>query len=577
MKFRDDDHSWRWLDAYRGKDFAGEWPTLPELFDLECKRFPDRNCWVAFSPSYECFTFREARERMLAFARYLASVGVGKGDKVAVTGKNSPEWAVAFYGAMYAGAVAVPLDWMLHEADMEKLIAFSGAKVLCIDKERIDAVHPEGVRKICLEQGSSHPFILECDAAPAGELPRATERDTAAILFTSGTTGTPKGVMLSHRNFTSDAFIAQSQMDIDEHDVFYAILPVHHAYTMQAVLIESMTVGASVVFGKRLVISQIFKEVEEGHVTMFLGVPMLFNKLISGLMHGVRKKSVVLYAFIRMLMGISGFLKQVFGINVGKKWFGALLKNIAMDHVRICISGGGPLPASTFRMFNELGIDFVQGYGLTETSPIVSLNPTYAFILSSVGRTFPKEEVKIVDPDENGNGVIYVKGPNVMQGYFRNPEATKEVLSDDGWLNTGDVGHVDRNKYLYLTGRQRNIIVTEGGKNVFPEEIEDLFQLYDEIDTICVLGYLVDKAKKIEGVRALVYPAKAYVDEVKQDHADDYKDVVARRMEAIVSEVNRTLPPYKKITKVTTIWQPLPKSGTLKVKRHLVQEMYKDQ
>jgi long-chain acyl-CoA synthetase len=334
---------------------------------------------------------------------------------------------------------------------------------------------------------------------------KAQSEDTAAILFTSGTTGTPKGVMLSHRNMVSDCYLAQGNMSLSPNDVFYAILPIHHSYTMMAVFFEAISVGASIVFGKKLIISQILKELKEGEVTMFLAVPMLFNKMIAALMNGVREKGIVLYGLIRFLMSVSGLLKKVFKVNVGKKMFGFLLKKLSLDKNRICISGGGPLPASTFKMFNQLGIDFVQGYGLTETSPITHLNPVEAYIETSVGKKIPQVEVKIVNPDSDGNGIIYIKGPMVMQGYYNNPEATAEVL-EDGWLNTGDVGHQDARGYLYLTGRAKNIIVTEGGKNVFPEEIEDHFQLYNEIDTICVLGYLTDKKTKSEGIRALVYP-----------------------------------------------------------------------
>jgi len=385
---------------------------------------------------------------------------------------------------------------------------------------------------------------------------KAQSEDTAAILFTSGTTGTPKGVMLSHRNMVSDCYLAQGNMTLYPTDVFYAILPIHHAYTMMAVFFEAISVGASIVFGKKLIISQVLKELKEGEVTMFLAVPMLFNKMIAALMNGVREKGIVLYGIIRFLMSVSGLLKKVFKVNVGKKMFGFLLKKLSLDKNRICISGGGPLPASTFKMFNQLGIDFVQGYGLTETSPITHLNPVEAYIETSVGKNVPQVEVKIVNPDSDGNGIIYLKGPMVMQGYYNNPEATAEVL-EDGWLNTGDVGHQDAQGYLYLTGRAKNIIVTDGGKNVFPEEIEDHFQLYSEIETICVLGYLTDKKTKSEGIRAL-------------------KQKIEERINQIVAEVNKELQSYKKITRVNVIDEPLEMTSTKKVKRFVVAQKYKD-
>ena len=365
-------------------------------------------------------------------------------------------------------------------------------------------------------------------------------------------------------------------MQVLSTDVFYAILPIHHAYTMMAVFIEAISTGASIVFGKKLVISQVLKELKEGEVTMFLAVPMLFNKMIGGLMGGVREKGVIAYALIRGLMRFSGLIKKVFGINIGKKMFGFLLKKLSLESNRICISGGGPLPASTFKLFNELGIDFVQGYGLTESSPITHLNPIYAYIETSVGKVVAHTQVKIVDPDVNGNGIIHIKGPMIMQGYYNHPEATAEVLQD-GWLNTGDVGHQDAKGYLYLTGRAKNIIVTDGGKNVFPEEVEDHFQLHDEIETICVCGYITDVKNKSEGIRAIVHPAEKFVSAMEKEYGKEKaKAAIQKRIEAIIAEVNKELQVYKKITRVTVVDEPLEMTSTKKVKRFIVEQKYRD-
>ena len=310
------------------------------------------------------------------------------------------------------------------------------------------------------------------------------------------------------------------------------------------------------------------KELKEAKVTMFLGVPMIFNKLYAGLLAGVRKKGVVVYGLIRFLMGISGFLKKAFGLKVGKKMFGFLLKNLSLENCRICICGGGPLPSSTFQGFNELGLDFVQGYGLTETSPITHLNPIYAFKVESVGKNVALTEAKIVDADSEGNGVIYIKGPQVMKGYYKNQEATDEILDKDGWINTGDVGHIDSEGYLYLTGRAKSIIVTDGGKNVFPEEIEDKFQLYDDIEQICIIGYVKDKALKAEGIRAIIYPSKNVRETMKDDE-------IQKKMEGIISDVNKNLQAYKKISMVTVAKEPLEMTSTKKIKRFVVAKQYK--
>lgn len=575
---------WDFLQNYKGEFFTEEWPTLSQMFRITAHRFPDRRCFEAFSPEHILFTYNEAKDKIDAIAAYLQETGVKPGDKIALTGKNSPEWALSYLAIATVGAVIVPLDYSLHDVDIEKFIKFSGATRLFVDEERIDLIDKDGslglVERISLEKtpGSPHPYVLDLAGSSAPVYPETKIADLAAIMFTSGTTGTPKGVMLTNHNLVSDCYLAQAHMNLSHTDTFYAILPIHHSYTMLAVFLESMSVGAAVVFGKKLVISHVFKELRDGKVTMFLGVPMLFNKLLSGLLSGIKEKGIVLYGIIRGLMGVSGFIKKVFKVNPGKKMFGFLLKKIALENNRVCICGGGPLPSSTFKMFNELGIDFVQGYGLTETSPIINLNPQYAYIEDSVGKMIPGIEMKIKNPDANGIGEIMVKGPVVMQGYYNNPEATAEVLSPDGWLNTGDVGYLDAGKYLYLTGRSKSLIVTEGGKNVFPEEIEDKFQLFTEIEQICIIGYIINPKTKGEGIRAIVLPSDVFRKKVASALSDEAEaaKAIESRIQEIITQVNRDLPPYKKISRLTVTDEPMPMSSTKKIKRYLVAEKFKD-
>ena len=553
---------WGFLDEFRGegKLFNAEWPTLNEQFDITVARFPNNKAFEAFTPKHELFTYREAQTIIKGVANKLYEMGVRHGDKVGLTGKNSPEWAMAYLAIAYAGATIVPVDYTLGDDVIAHLLTFAEAKVLFIDNEKIDRVNID-IPKISLD-GDGENNLFSMQSTTSHEIKLSSSKDIAAILFTSGTTGTPKGVMLSHENLISDVWQAQGLMNIYDDDVFYAILPIHHAYTMLAVFLESISSGSKLVFGKKLIVKQLLKELQQGEVTMFLGVPMLFNKLIAGIMKGVKEKGAFVNGLIHAMMGLSGFLKKTFGIKVGKKWFNFLLKKVSLDKIRICISGGGPLPASTFKQFNQLGIDFVQGYGLTETSPIINLNPIFDYIESSVGTTLPGVEEKIVDPDADGNGLIYIKGSMVMQGYYKNPEATAEILTPDGWLNTGDIGHLDHRNYLYLTGRQRNIIVTEGGKNVFPEEIEDSFQLYDDIDQICVRGYVADAAKKVEGIMAIVHPSDACVAQYK----DDTKGLLDH-IGSIITEVNATFPSYKKIRKLALYMEKFPVSSTAKIQR----------
>jgi long-chain acyl-CoA synthetase len=212
---------------------------------------------------------------------------------------------------------------------------------------------------------------------------------------------------------------------------------------MLAVFIETISTGAEVVFGKRMVTKAILKDLKEAKITMLLGVPMLFNKVLAGILRGLKEKGPVVYGLISALMALSGFIKKVFKVNPGKKMFGFILDKASLSTVRICICGGGPLAPSVFKKYNELGIDFVQGYGLTETSPIINLNPVEHYKETSVGKVIPQCDMKILDPDDRGVGEVIVKGPMVMRGYFELPRETAEAFTADGYLKTGDLGYLD--------------------------------------------------------------------------------------------------------------------------------------
>jgi long-chain acyl-CoA synthetase len=563
---------WAFLDAWRGTAFNGEWPTLPEMFRISVERFGDRPCLTMFEPDRISLTYRETLEKVEKLAAWLHSSGVRKGDHVAVSGKNSPEWAVAYLGTLFAGAVVVPIDYALHDNEIENLLKAAEPKVFFVDEERYETFSAKKnvgkVYSLSPKYKKNYVYSLETDKKAA--ITPAEEQDLAAILFTSGTTGNPKGVMLSHRNLVSDCYIAQTNLDIFETDVFYALLPIHHSYTMLAVFIEALSVGAEIVFAKSMAVSRMLRELREGKITMLLGVPLLFNKLLAGILKGIREKGLVVYGIMKILMGISYLIKKITGKNPGKKIFHAVLEKASIATLRIAISGGGPLAASVFRVYNELGIDFIQGYGLTETSPIIALNPREHFKVASVGKHFaPYMEMTILDPDSKGVGEVCVKGPMVMQGYYRMPEETAEVFTEDGWFRTGDLGWIDAENYLYLCGRAKNMIVTDGGKNVYPEEIENAFQLYyNDIEQITVRGYVAGKGDKNERIEALVYPAEELFKKYNvMRGTNEAVDPVYQAVEDIVSRVNKTLQPYQRISRITILDDPLEMTTTRKVKR----------
>jgi long-chain acyl-CoA synthetase len=561
---------WDFLDQYRGKAFSGEWPTLPEMFRITVARYGERNCFTIYEPDRISFDYNEALRKIEAAARALRSRGVRKGDRVALAGKNSPEWAVAYLGILFADAIVTPIDYQLGDREIELLIRVSGAKILFVDEEKHDRFcqnPPAPVTEVFSLRAGTGRYVYDIDGPEAnrdspGEA--VTELDTAAILFTSGTTGEPKGVMLSHRNLVSDCYLAQgTPFDVYHTDVFYALLPIHHAYTMLAVLIEGISTGAEVVFGKKMLVKNILHDLKAAKITMLLGVPMLFNKLLAGILRGLREKGIVVYGVVRFLMAVSGFIKKTFGVNPGKRLFRAVLDKASLSTLRTCISGGGPLAPSVFRKYNQLGIDFVQGYGLTETSPIINLNPIERYKETSVGKVIPHIEEKILDPDERGIGEVAVRGPVVMQGYYGMPDETRASFTPDGYFRTGDLGYLDSENYLYLTGRAKNMIVTDGGKNVYPEEIENEFQLFDEIDQILVRGYARDKKTRNEGIEAVVFPSAEFF----KNAGTAVKEQAAARVKAIITEVNSRLLPYQKIEKTTILDKPMEMTTTKKIKR----------
>lgn len=562
---------WAFLDDWRGKTFTGEWPTLPEMFSITAERYPDRPCFTDFVPERVTRNYTEVLQNMKKLANWLAVSGVTKGSHVAVSGKNSSEWATVYMATLFAGATIIPIDYGLREPEVENLLKTANPLFFFVDEEKYEYFrsHPNGAKIFSLSPKYQETYVYNLESKDTATITPATEMDTAAILFTSGTTGVPKGVMLSHRNLVSDCYIAQTHLDLYPTDVFYALLPIHHSYTMQAAFIEPMSAGAEVVFGKTMAVTRMLKELKEGKITILLGVPLLFNKLLAGILKGIKDKGPVVNGIMHFLMGLSYVIKKVFKVNPGKKLFKAVLEKASISTLRIAICGGGPLAASIFKVYNELGIDFIQGYGLTETSPIIALNPVDNFKVESVGRYFVAHmEMKILEPDENGIGEVAVKGPMVMKGYYNMPAETAEVFTEDGWFKTGDLGRLDSEGYLYLAGRAKNLIVTEGGKNVYPEEIENQFQLITDIEQITVQSYIMDEATKSEGIEALIYPSDELFNRLKIQRGDmEGTTVVKETVEEIVAEVNKKLQPYARISRITILEEALEMTTTKKVKR----------
>lgn len=565
-------HSWEELDTIRGTLFTGEWPTIIEMFSISREKFPNRPCFTSFRPERVTYTYNEIQQYIERVGSYLHHQGVLPGERVVINGKNSPNWAIAYLATLYVGAIVVPLDNQMPLERVEELATFCEASFIFADETILEALEQQGkflstVKGTATLLGTSpnFPSIMELTSDNLIQAHPSSCEDIAAILFTSGTTGNEKGAILTHTNIVSDVYQACDGMflSLDERDVLYALLPLHHSYCCTAVLLETLKHGAECVFGQEITVSRMIADMSKGKVTIFMGIPILYNKILAGMMKQVRKKGMLTYALVRTMMVINGFTKKHLKANIFRPLFNKmLLSKLGLDQNRILICGAGPLSPQVFKQYQQLGLDFIQGYGLTETSPILTLNPISHFKIASVGKVFPLVDMKIGPKDTHGIGEILVKGPNITSGYWQDEHHTNELFDEEGYLKTGDLGYLDKENYLYLKGRAKNLIITEGGKNVYPEEIEDMFQLYPQVDQILIRGYYEANNSTAELIEAVIHPNSEY-------YASENVDVKAD-IDALVSEVNKSLPPYKKITRLLISYEAMEMTSTKKIKRNRV-------
>ena len=562
------------LQPYKGKFFDGEWPTITEMFNIALSKYADRPCFTVFEKKEKiCLTYKDVHERIKNVASYLSAQGVKKGDKVVLTGKNSIQWGISYFAINYAGAVVVPIDAQLPVERMLKLAEFADSVFLITDGEVFSKIPSDnawhnGLLGRLTLTGSHEGItgVMDVKAEKLIDYVKISENDLAAILFTSGTTGNEKGAMLTNRNIISDTYLVADGMGVDETDVLYALLPLHHSYCCTTVLLETVKHGASCLFGHGIVVSLMINDLKRGGVTVFMGIPLLYNKLLNGIMNKVKAQGKLTYGLVCTLMWINGFFKKYFHCAPLKGFFNKkILSNLGLDKSKVLICGAGPLSPKVFKQYQQLGLDFLQGYGLTETAPVLTLNPINHFKLDSVGRVLGQMDIIIADADSSGVGEIRVKGPNVTPGYYKDEENTKALFDENGYLKTGDLGYMDSEKYVYLKGRAKNLIVTEGGKNVYPEEIEDAFQTYTNVEQILVRGFQQKKDVPCECIEAVIYPSPDYYkakgftpEQIKAD------------IEATVKTVNQNLMIYKKIEKITIIDKPMDMTTTKKIKRNTV-------
>lgn len=535
--------------------------TIPQAFEKSALFSPEKVALqVNVDGGYACCTYGELLARAKNVAAFLISQGVKKGDRIAIYSRTCPEWGISYMGLMMAGAVAVPIDAQIEAEEVRNILTHSQGRVILISEENGDktlkAAEDLMVRIINL---NSKEFLDIChynQSSKKFNLPEVNETDTASIVYTSGTTGIPKGVMLSHKNFCFDALSIIEAGLISRDDNVLGVLPLHHTYPFMTTLLTPLIAGATVTYLTILKGPEIVKTMRECKITIFIGVPQLFEMLLRGI-HSKMENPI-----LKGLAYVCDFFRKITGLNLGKIIFSKVHKNLGPG-LRFFASGGAKLDPDVGRGFFSLGFTIIEGYGLTETSPVVALNPENKPKIGSVGLPIPKVKIRILNPDKDRVGEIAIKGPIVMQGYYLNAEETDKVIKD-GWLLTGDSGYKDEDGYLYITGRFKEVIVLSSGKNIYPEEIEKLYLVTPFIKEICVIG-VENKSGVTDHLQAVIVPNFDYL---KEQKIANLNEVIKREINVLSSK----LPSYKRIMGYRIVTETLPRTSLGKIRRFMVKE-----
>ena len=523
--------------------------------------------------TYENITYKMLLEQINALGTKLYDMEL-KNKRIAILGRNRYEWALGHLTSLLGGIVSIPLDKDLQIDELENSLIRSKADAIYFDEKYIEKIEEIKSRNttnvkqyICMSKMSGYDDIHTLKEEGQKLLEKGNKEYISAkidenamniLLFTSGTTSKSKAVMLSQKNIASNIYAMQRVEDIRSTDSNLAFLPMHHIFGSTClIMMLSCGVRNSFPDGLRYV-SQNLKEYE---VSVFVGVPLLVEAIYNRIVKEIEKQGKT--KLIKNAIKISNFLLK-FHIDIRRKLFKQIIDQLG-GKMRFVISGGAPLDPKIQKGFIDLGIDMVQGYGLTETSPVIAAENMYKSRTGSIGIPMENVTIEIVNKDDNDIGELRAKGPNVMLGYYENEEETKNVLKD-GWFYTGDLGYIDKDGFIFITGRQKNMIVLKNGKKIFPEEIETLVNRIDLVEECMVFGMPDEKDKNDVKLSVKVVYNK---DEVKQKYGDisfeEIRDIIWDR---IKNEVNTTVPRYKHIMNMILTDKELIKTTTKKVKRN---------
>lgn len=520
-------------------------------------------------------TYQELLENILRFGTALQQLGIKERTHIAIIGENRVQWGIAYLTLMSFNYVVVPIDKnltsneilnIIHESDAEAIIFSDTYQQLLFEKKdvlkRLKHFITMDTKKTSDSFLSMPEMITTTQPINANQLPKINPDELGEIIFTSGSLGRAKGVMLSQSNLVSNLMNMTKMLFIFPDDKFLSVLPIHHTYECTCGFLCPVFSGASVHFARSL--KTVTEDIQKVHATMLLGVPLLFEKMFRAIYKAIEKdkvKSVIM----KPLISITDFASKAGWKNSKKKIFHELHSKFG-GSVRLFIAGGAAPDPKVSKGLREFGFNFVQGYGLTETSPILALNQLDNFKDNAAGLPLPGIQIKINTPDEEGVGEIFAKGPSVMLGYYKNEKFTTEAF-EDGWFKTGDLGCFDEDGFLHISGRKKNVIIANNGKNIFPEEIEDILHRSPYVLESLVFGEKDDKHD--ERIAAQIFvDAEAFIEYSEKNNVPITEELIQQKISEVIKETNEQLASFKQIKKFYIRQQEFEKTTTQKIKRY---------
>ncbi len=550
---------------------------LKDMLEQSAKLFDDKPAFIFKTDKpdkYDSIDYDDFKEQVDELGTALIDMGL-KDKRIAVIGENRYEWALSYMAVVAGTGVVVPLDKSLPEGEIESLIMRSDVEAIFYTKtykdimKRIREENKYNLKYfICMDKENLQDGELYIyDLKEKGEelikkgnrefLDAKIDNEKMSImLFTSGTTSMSKAVMLSQKNICTNLMDIASVIKLDENDTMLSFLPLHHTFECTVGFLYPIYSGAKIAYCEG--IRHIADNIKDYHVTAMISVPVLFETMYKKVMKTIEKQGKM--KKVQTGIKISNFLLK-FGIDIRRKLFKEIHDKLG-GKVRLFVNGAAALDKETEIGFNALGFKIVQGYGLTETSPVVAAGNDKYTKIGSIGKVFPSVEVKIVDKEEDGVGEIAVKGDSVMLGYYNNDEANKAVFQD-GWFLTGDLGYMDDEDFLHIVSRKKNVIVLKNGKNIYPEELENLVNKIPGVKESFVYGK-PDRDDDLKICVKVVYDQEVLKAEQNLEKEEDIKDFIWSK----IKEINKTMPAYKYIRELTITQEELIKTTTQKVKRH---------